>query len=319
MQSQKILNLLDPKDEDYPKYQTKRWYIINDSNNGQYNEGTQNDKPIKIDTEVVKSLLCDYSDVYILVTSDITVVGGNANTKVVFENYHPFTKSEIYLNDEHVEAADNLDLIINLYNLIEHSDNYSDSAASFYHFKRQEPLADNDNINVDGSSSFKYKSGLLKTLTAYDIVSGNAVWKNAQIIVPLKYISSFFRSLEPPLINTKLYIQLNYTKNSVISTVAGDSTFKITKTELYVPGFTLKIEDNSKLNQLLDSKFRRTMYWNEYKSKIEDLLQVANNTTFKRTLLDTAIPGVNRLFVAGFPNDPTRNSHRKYFFTNNKY
>ena len=56
-------------------------------------------------------------------------------------------------------------------------------------------------------------------------------------MVPLKYISSFFRSLELPLINTRLYIQLNYTKNSVISTGGHDdaSTFKITKTELYVP------------------------------------------------------------------------------------
>ena len=55
------------------------------------------------------------------------------------------------------------------------------------------------------------------------------------------------------------------------------------------------------------------MYWNEYKSKIEDVTQAANNTTFKRTLLDVAIPGENRLFVAAFPEGALRNSHRRYF------
>ena len=65
MESQKIKNL-DHKDEDYSKYQTKKWYIINDRNNGQYDEGDGNDKPIKIDTDVVKPFLCDYADAYIL-------------------------------------------------------------------------------------------------------------------------------------------------------------------------------------------------------------------------------------------------------------
>ena len=104
------------------------------------------------------------------------------------------------------------------------------------------------------------------------------------------------------LINTKLYIELNYSKNSVISNVAGDSTFKITKTELYVPAVTLDTEDNNKLNQLLDREVKRKVYWNEYKSKIEDATQVANNTVFKRSLLDAKIPGANRLFVAAFLN-----------------
>ena len=54
MESQKIKNLLDHKDETYSKYQNIRWYIINSRNNGSYSEGGVNDKPIKIDTEVVK-------------------------------------------------------------------------------------------------------------------------------------------------------------------------------------------------------------------------------------------------------------------------
>ena len=127
----------------------------------------------------------------------------------------------------------------------------------------------------------------------------------------------FFRSLKLPLINTKLYIQLNYTKNSVISNPAGESTFKITKTESYVPVVTLNTEDNNKLNQLLDSEFRRTVYWNKYKSKIETITQAHNDNNYKRSLLDVAIPGANRLFAIGFnnnggdANEMIRNDHRK--------
>ena len=193
MQSQKIKNLLDHKDEVYLKYQTKEWYINNDRNNGNYPEGNGNDKGVKIDTEFVKPFLCDYADAYILVIGNINVENVAAayvpNTKATFKNCHSSVRCKIHLNDVHLEDSDNLDIIMNMYNLIEYSDNYSDSTASMYHFKRQEPLP------VAGSSSFSYKSGLLNNATVED---GNAVWKNAQIIVPLKYISSFFRSLELP-------------------------------------------------------------------------------------------------------------------------
>ena len=213
--------------------------------------------------------------------------GGNANTKAAFKNCHPFTKSKIHLNDKHVEDADNLDLIMNMYNLIEYSDSYSDSTDSLCQYKRQGPLENNTNL-TDASPTFKYKSSLLGDST--EVVEGTnpsiplaqRLWKNAQIIVPLKYISLFFRSLELPLIDTKLYIQLDYTKNFVISNSPGVTTFKITKAELYVPVVTLKTEDNNKLNQLLDSKFERIVYWNEYKSKIEDITKTHNDNDFKR-------------------------------------
>ena len=159
MESQKIKNLLDHKENTYPKYQTNRWHIINDRNNGQYGEGNINDDPIKINKEIVKPFLCDYADVYILVTGNITVVGGDADTKVAFKNCHSFIKFKIHLNDEHVEDSDNLDIIMNMYNLIEYSDNYEDSTASLYQFKTQEPLANNADLTVIDPSSFKYKSG----------------------------------------------------------------------------------------------------------------------------------------------------------------
>ena len=179
MESQKNKNLLDHKENIYSNYQTKRWYIINDQNNGQYGEGNNNDDTVKIDT-VVKPYLYDYADAYILVTGNITVIGGDANTKAAFKNCHPFIKGKIHLNDTHVDESGNLDLIMNMYNLIEYSNNYSDSTASLYQFKRQEPLDNNVDLTI-ASSSFDYKSKLLGNAIEEN---NNAVWKNAKIIVP---------------------------------------------------------------------------------------------------------------------------------------
>ena len=118
----------------------------------------------------------------------MTVVGGDENTRAAFKNCHPFIKGKIHLNDTHVDESDNLDLIMNMYNLIEYSDNYSDSNASLYQFKRQEPLDNNTDLTIAGSSSFKYKSNLLGNSIAE---SNNAVSKNAKIIVPLNIFDHF--------------------------------------------------------------------------------------------------------------------------------
>ena len=99
-------------------------------------EGNEDDTTVKYETKVIKSDLCDYSDTYILVTGNITVTGGDANTRVAFKNCALFTKSITHINDEHVDNADNLDIIMPMYNLIEYSDNYSDSSRSLWQFKR---------------------------------------------------------------------------------------------------------------------------------------------------------------------------------------
>ena len=75
---------------------------------------------------------------------------------------------------------------------------------------------------------------------------------------------------------------------------------------MYAPLVTLNIENNNKLNKLLDGEFKRKAYWNEYKRKIETITQAHNEHNFKRSLLDDKIPGVNRLFVVGF-NDHVQN------------
>ena len=78
-------------------------------------------------TTVIKSNLCDYSDAYILATGEITVTGNDANTKVAFKNCALFTKSLIHTNNEYVDSANDLDIIMSMYNLIEYNDNYSDT------------------------------------------------------------------------------------------------------------------------------------------------------------------------------------------------
>ena len=112
----------------------------------------------------MKPFLVDYTDAYILVTGNTTVTGGDDNTKVAFKNCHPFTRSKIHLNYEHVETADNLDLVFDMFNLIEYSDNYSDSTAFCIIIK------DKNHFQImqtfDNSSSLKDKSTLLGNSTA---------------------------------------------------------------------------------------------------------------------------------------------------------
>ena len=86
----------------------------------------------------LKSNLCYYSDACIAVTGDITATDGDANTKVAFKNCATFTKCITHINDEYVDTADNLDILMPMYNLIEYSDNYSETSGSLWQFKRDE-------------------------------------------------------------------------------------------------------------------------------------------------------------------------------------
>ena len=187
MESQKIIKLLSDNDVEFT---TKKWYIINDQNNGDYGNGNESDSTIKFETKVIKPDLCDYSDVYILVTGKITTVGGNDHTKLAFRNCAPFIKCITHINDEHVENAEDLDIIMPMYNLLEYSDNYEDSSGSLYRFKRDEPPPGNGNVDVNTSSSFKYKSSLLNNTVAD---GDNIKLETAKIVVPLKYLSNFFQ------------------------------------------------------------------------------------------------------------------------------
>ena len=148
METQNIVNLLNESNNESSKFATRKCYIINDQNNGQYGRGSENDSAIKFETKVIKPNLCDYSDAYILVAGDIKVADVAANTNVAFKNCATFARCVRHVNDEHVETAENLDIIMPIYNLIEYSDNYADSSRSLYRFKRDEsPMNDAKNLS----------------------------------------------------------------------------------------------------------------------------------------------------------------------------
>ena len=208
-----------------------------------------------------------------------------------------------------------------MYNLIEYSDNYQDSSATLYQYKRDEPpeadpIAD---LTANNSSSFKYKVNLLGNRN----VVGGIVKLNVKVVVPLKYLRNFFRSLELPLINCKIKLNLTWKKECVLSTDAGDAVFIINDTRLYVPVVTLSKEDNKNFIEQENKGFQRSIYWNEYKTK-EQNKNVANNV-FKYINQDPSFQGVIRLFVMAYlrgGDNPHRNNRRKYYLPRsdfNKY
>ena len=301
MEIQKIINLLNSNDNDSQKFATKRWYIIQDQNQGTYSDGTD-DTTIKYDTKEIKPNFCGYSDAYILVTGNID--NKPDGSTVAFKNCAPFQSCNININDELIEAAKYLDIIMPMYNLLEYSGNYQDTTGTLYQFKRDEPPDVDDELINNTPSSLIYK----------EIDGTNGI----KLVVPLKYIGNFFRSLEMPLVNCKLDLELTWTKNCVVSNNdAADNNFilfKIIDTKLYVPIVTLSTKDNTNLTKQLNDGFKRTLYWNEYKA-VEAPLATAAADPFTKTL-DASFQGVNRLFVVAFGrggNDPTRKGYKKYY------
>ena len=320
MENQKIINLLDKIDTDSKHFATNKWYIVNDENHTNYgvdkNTGANNPDTIKYDTRVLKPNLCDYAEAYILVDGTIraeraTVI---ANTRLVLKNCAPFTKCNLEINDEHVDTAENLDILMTIYNLIAYSDNYQDSSATLYQYKRDEPSEADpiDDLTSNNSDSFKYKVNLLgnPNTVAPDGISRLSV----KVVVPLKYLSNFFRSLEMPLINCKVKLNLTWKKECVLSTGAGEAVFIINDTKLYIPVVTLSKEDNKDFIEQQNKGFQRSFYWNEYKTK--EINENPDANVFKYINLDPSFQGVNRLFVMAYnrvDGQPTRNGQQKYY------
>ena len=200
-------------------------------------------------------------------------------------------------------------------NLIEHSDNYQDSSATLYQYKRDEPPNNNVNLTADKSTSFKYKVNLLGNIAAGDPDNARVGRLNVKIVVPLKYLSNFFRSLKIALINSKIKLNLTWKKECVLSTAADDAVFIIIDTKLYVPVVTLSKEDNKDFIEQQNKSFQRSIYWNEYKTKEQEEAGIANATKYIN--LHPSFQGANRLFLMAYSraddNQATRNGQRKYY------
>ena len=153
------------------------------------------------------------------------------------------------------------------------------------------------------SESFKFKI----RITGKTPAAGNT--KDVEIIVPLKYLRNFWRTLEMLLINWEVNLILTLPKDCVISSATGETKLAITETKLYVLVVTLSTQDNAKLLQQLKSSFKRTINWNKYESRVKTSAQ----NRFLNYLINPSFQGANRLFILSFENENDRTSHSFIF------
>ena len=241
MEYQKIANLIDDNTLNQPsKFRTRNWVEINDESRGAYNVNSQ----IKFKTTMLKSSLCDYSDAYILVKGTISgnntaaqsAAANNTNKKAIFKNCAPFTNCISEINNTQIDDAKDIDIVMPMYNLIKYSDNYAKTTGSLWQYCKDIPARnDNDQIivfdvnNVTDSFNFKVK------ITGR---TGNDGTKDVEIIVPLKHLSNFWRTLEMPLINCEVNLILTWSSICVLIATGvqnQNATFAITDTKIYVP------------------------------------------------------------------------------------
>ena len=258
---------------------------------------------------MLKSSLCDYIDAYILIKGTITIEGAGAHDGarqaderdkgVSFKNCAPFINCISEINNTQIDNAKDIDIVMPMYNLIEYSDNYTKTSGSLWQYFRDEP----DDNNIEDSESFKAKIKIAgKT-------PNNDNEKDVEIMVPLKYLSNFWRTLEMPLIICEVNLILTWSSTCVITNSNGAGTFEITDTKLYVPVVTLSTQENTKFFQQLKSGFKRVINWNKYLSKPELLAQNPN----LNHLVEPSFQGINRLFVLAFEDDDNRTAHNSYY------
>ena len=185
-----------------------------------------------------------------------------------------------------------------MYNLIECSDNYSKTSGRLWQYYRDE--SNNNSIN---SESFKSKMKITRNTPS------NRNTKDVEIMVPLKYLSNFWRTLAMLLNDCEVNLILTWSSACVITNSTGAGTFRIDETKLYVPVVTLSTQDNAKLVQQLKFGFKRTVDWNKYQKKIS----TEDKKKYLDSLINPIFQGVNRLFVLSFENENDRTSHSNYY------
>ena len=196
MEYQKIIILLGDTTNQQSKFRTRNSVEISNKSRGTYNANSN----IKFEISIIKSNLCNYSDAYIPVKRTITVPNtaaaaaaasvNNTNKKVIFKNFASFTICISEINNTQVDDAQNIDIVMPMYNLIEYSNAYSKTSGSLWQYYSREPALDNNNNVIDfpannnDSISFKFN----QQITGH---SGNDGTKDAEIMAPLKYLCNF--------------------------------------------------------------------------------------------------------------------------------
>ena len=162
---------------------------------------------------MLRSDLCDYADAYILINGTITVTanaGANnirdkKNRPLLLKNNAPFISYITRINNELIEDAEDLDIVMPMYNLLEYSKNYKKTVGSFYNYYRDELSDDQDNpnfanIKVVNSNTFKYKNKIIGN--TYDAAAAAAAYdankegtREIELAIPIKYLANFWRAL----------------------------------------------------------------------------------------------------------------------------
>ena len=264
MEYQKIANLIDDTSNQPYKFRTRNLVEINDESRGVYNVNSQ----IKFKTTMLKSSLYDYSDAYILAKGTISVINtavagaaaNSTNKKVIFKNCAPFTNCISEINNTQIDNAKEIDIVMPMYNLIEYSDNYAKSTGSLWQYCKDIPARNNNDEVIEFTAgnptdSFNFKA-------KFTGQTGDDGTKNVEIMVPLKYLSNFWRTLEMPLINCEVNLILTWSLTCVLIATNPpnqNATFAITDTKLYVPVVTLSTQENTKFFQQLKSSFKRVI------------------------------------------------------------
>ena len=197
MEFQSITNFLDinSDNKDLPKFVTKKWIEVYDQSEKNYNPN----KEIRIKTSMLRSDLCDFNDVYIVVEGDMTLEGNNdankRNKNLEFKNNAPFINCISKINGVKIDNAEDLDVVMPMYNLLEYSKNYRKTTGSLWNYYRDKP----SNPLSSNSASFKCKTNIVgKTPEDNDSLT------NAKVVIPLKHLSNVWRNLNIPLINCEV-------------------------------------------------------------------------------------------------------------------
>ena len=208
MEHQKIENLLDNASNQSSKFRTKSWFEINDESRGTYPVNRQ----INFKTSMLRSILCHYSDAYILLKGNISVNNtavadvnaNNTNKKVIFKTRAPFTDCISKINNTQVANAKDIDIVMPMYNLIEYSDKLS---GSLWQYCKEIPAVNSNGDIADfnganATASFNFKAKIMGQ------PDDDGERNNVEIKVPLKYLSNFQRTLGMPLINCEVNLIL---------------------------------------------------------------------------------------------------------------
>ena len=197
---------------------------------------------------------------------------------MVFKNNAPFINCVSKINGVKTDIAEDLNVVMAMYNLLEYSKNYKKTTGSLWNYYRDQPSSTISDSNIThsilNSESFDYKASFMENGVTHDNLTKNDV----KVVVPLKHLGNFWRHLDIPLIDCEVELILSWFKNCVLISYKSkreadygadlnvyeidnpeNATFKITDVKLFVPVVTLSKENDIKLLEQLKTRFKRTI------------------------------------------------------------